>query len=64
MPDGRAIQASENARLSWSKLRDEAREYDILPNVEHNVLIGIGKVSGTEYYTLFMPGGKGVQLYD
>ena len=64
LPDGRAIQASEKAKLPWTKLRDKARECDILPSLKHNSLVSVGKLADAGYYTLFMPGGKGVKVYD
>jgi hypothetical protein len=62
--DGRTIQASEKVRLPWNKLRDETRECDILPNLEHNSLVSVGKLADAGYYTLFMPVGKEMQVYD
>ena len=64
LPDDRAVQASEKAMLPWNKLREKARECDILPSLEHNSLVSVGKPADAGYYTLFMLGGKGVQVYD
>ena len=58
LPDGRAVQASEKARLPCDKLRNKARECDILPSLEHNSLVSVGKLSDAGYYTLFMLGGE------
>ena len=64
MPDGRAIQASEKALLPWNKLRYDARKCDMLPGLQHNSLVSVGKLADTGYYTLFMPGGQGVHVFD
>ena len=45
-------------------MRDKARECDILPSLEHNSLVSVGKLADAGYYTLFMPGGREVQVYD
>ena len=64
MPDGRAIQASAKALLPWHKLRRDARQCDILPGLQDNSLVSVGKLADAGYYTLFMPGGQGVQVFD
>ena len=58
LSDGRAVQASEKARLPWNKLRDEVRERDVLPSLKHNSIVSVEKLADTRYYTLFMQGGK------
>ena len=62
IPDGRAVQASKKARLPWNKLRNEAREGDVLPSLEHDSLVSVEKLANAGYKTLFMPGGEGVQV--
>ena len=62
MPDGKAIQASGKAKLPWIKLRDKAKECDILPSLEQNSLRSVGKVADAGYYTLLMTEGKGVHI--
>ena len=52
MPDGRAIQASEKALLPWNKLRHDASKCDILPGLQHNSLVSVGKLADAGYYTL------------
>ena len=52
MPDGRAIQDSETARLPWNKLRDKTRECDIIPSFKHNSLVSVENYADAEYYTL------------
>ena len=64
VPDNRAVKTSEKARLPWTKLRNEARECDILPSLEHNSLVSVGALADAGYYILFMSGGKRVQVYD
>ena len=58
LPDGRAVQASEKARLPWDKLQKKVRECDILASLEHNSPVSVGKLADAGYHTLFMPGEK------
>ena len=64
MPDGTIIQATKKAILPMTQLSKEARQYDILPCLQHNSLVSVGKLADAGYYTIFMPGGKGVQVFD
>ena len=64
MPDGRAIEASAKALLPWHKLRQGARQCDILPGLQDNSLVSVGKLADAGYCTLFVPGGQGVQVFD
>ena len=57
MPDGTIIQATKKAMLPMTQLRKEARQYDILPGLQHNSLVSVGKLADAGYYTIFMPGG-------
>ena len=43
--DGRTVQVYEKARLPRNKLRDKARECDILPHLEHTFLVSEGKLA-------------------
>ena len=63
MPDGTIIQAIKKAMLPITQLRKEARQCDILPDLQHNSLVIVGKKVEARYYTIFMPGGKGVQFF-
>ena len=56
--------ASEKAMLPNKKLRDEARECDILPGLHKDSLVSVGKLADAGYYTIFMPGNQGVQIFD
>ena len=58
------MQASEEALRPWHKLRQGARQCDILPGLQDNSLVSVGKVADAGCYTLFMPGGQGVQVFD
>ena len=64
MPDGTIIQATKKAMLPMTQLRKEARQYDILPGLQHNSLVSVGKLADAGYYTIFVPGGEGVQVFD
>ena len=63
MPDGIIIQDTKNAMLPMTQLRKEERKCDILPGLQHNSLVSVGKLAKAGYYTIFMPGGKGVQVF-
>ena len=56
--------ASEKATLPNKKLGDEARECDILPGLHKDSLVSVGKLADAGYYTIFMPGNQGVQIFD
>ena len=58
------MQASEKAMPPNKKLRDEARECDILPGLHKDSLVSVGKLADAGYYTIFMPGNQGVQIFD
>ena len=62
VPNGQSMIASEKAMLPNKKLRDEARECDILPGLHKDSLISVGKLADAGYYTIFMPGNQGVQV--
>ena len=64
MPDGTIIQATKKAMLPMTKFHKEARQCDILPGLHHNSLASVIKLADAGYYTIFMPGGKGVQFFD
>ena len=64
MPDGTIIQATKKAMLPMTQFRKEARQCDILPGLQHNSLVSFGKLADAGYYTIFTPGGKGVQVFD
>ena len=57
MPDGTIIQATKKAMLPMTQLRKEARQYDILPGLQHNSLVSVGKLADAGYYNIFMLGG-------
>ena len=37
---------------------------DIIPGLQHNSLVSVGKIADAGYYTIFMPGGEGLQVFD
>ena len=64
MPDGTIIQATKKAMLPMTQLCKEARQCEILTGLQHNSLVSVGKLVDAGYYTIFVPGGKGVQVFD
>ena len=64
VPNGQSMIASEKAMLPNKKLRDKARECGILPGLHKDSLVSVGKLADAEYYTIFVPGNQGVQIFD
>ena len=64
IPNGQSMKASEKAMLPNKKLRDKARECDILPGLRKDSLVSVGKLADAGYYTILMPGNQGVQIFD
>ena len=64
MPNGQTLNTSFKAMLPNTTLNQKARECDILPGLQHNSLISVGKLADAGYCTIFMPGTQGVQVID
>ena len=64
MPDGNSLQASDEALLPIKSLRPETRACDMLPGLQHNSLVSVGKLTDAGYCTIFMPGNQGVVVVD
>ena len=63
MADGHPRAASERALLPNTSLRQEARQADLLPGLQHS-LVSVGKLSDSGYVTIFDAWDKGVTVYD
>ena len=64
MPNGQTLNTSLKALLPNTTLNQKARECDILPGLQHNSLVSVGKLSDAGYCTIFMPGNQGVHVID
>ena len=64
MPDGTIIQDTKETILPMTQLLKETRQCDILPGLQHNSLCSFGKLADARYYTIFMSGSEGVQVFD
>ena len=61
--NGTPMKASTQAMLPITQLRPEAREADIIPQLQ-NSLVSVSKLADNGYVTIFQPGGKGVAVFD
>ena len=64
MPNGQTLNTSFKALLPYKTLNPKARQCNILPGLQHNSLISVGKLSDAGYCTIVMPGNQGVQVVD
>ena len=64
MLDGTLTKTTEKATLLLTQLCDEARQCAVLPDLQNNSIISVGKLADAGYYTIFMLGGEGVQVLD
>ena len=62
MPTGNTANASEKGLMTENGLTEEAREVDVLPDLKHNSLITVSKLSDTGYTTVFQPNDGDVWL--
>ena len=62
MPNGQTLNTSFKALLPNKILNPKARQCDILPGLQHNSLVSVGKLSDAGYCTIFVPGSQGVQV--
>ena len=56
MTNGQTLSTSFKALLPDTTLNPIARERDILPGLQHNSLVSVGKLSDAGYCTIFMSG--------
>ena len=62
MPNGQTISTSFKTLLLNTALNPKARQCDILPDLQHNLLVSVGKLSDAGYCTIFMPGNQDVKV--
>ena len=63
MPTGNMANATEKGLLQNNELNAKARELDILPELKHNSLLSVCKLSDAGYTTVFHPGDGGVTVH-
>ena len=63
MPTGTTARTSNKALLINSKLNEQARELDILPELKENSLLSVCKLSDAGYTTIFHAGDGGVTVH-
>ena len=52
-----------NTLLTLNPVKEEAREIDVLPDLKHNSLISVSKLSDAGYITVLQPNDGGVSVY-
>ncbi len=63
LPNGSSIQTTHTAILPFESLSAEARKADVLPGLQPNSLVSVGKFSDAGYTTIFHPYGNGVTVH-
>ncbi len=63
LPDGSTIQATHTTTLPFESLSTEARKADVLPGLQPNSLVSVGKFANADYTTIFHPCREGVMVH-
>ncbi len=63
LPDGSTIQATHTTMLPFESLSTEARKADILPGLQPNSLVSVGKFANADYTTIFHPCREGITVH-
>ena len=63
LPDGSIIQATHTTMLPFESLSEAARKAEVLPGLQPNSLISVGKLANADYTTIFHPRGEGVTVH-
>jgi hypothetical protein len=63
LPNGSTIQATHTTTLSFKALSTEVRKADVLPGLQPNSLVSVGKFANADYTTIFHPHGEGVTVH-
>jgi hypothetical protein len=63
LPNGSTIQATHTTTLPFKSLSTEARKADVLPGLQPNSLVSVGKFSNVDYTTIFHPCREGVKVH-
>ncbi len=63
LPDGSTIQATHTTMLLFESLSTEARKADVLPGLQPNSLVSVGKFADADYTTIFHPRREGIMVH-
>ena len=63
LPNGKTINASHKMELPFPSLTAKARQADVLPGLQNNSLVSVGKLSDANYTTIFHLQGEGVTVH-
>ncbi len=63
LPNGSTIQATHTTTLPFESLSTEARKADVLPGLQPNSLVSVGKFANVDYTTTFHPCREGVTVH-
>ena len=63
LPNGTSINATHTTMLPFKELSQQARKADVLPGLQPNNLISVGKLADADYTTIFHPRGDGVTVH-
>ncbi len=63
LPNRSAIQATHTTMLPFELLSTEARKAGVLPGMQPNSLVSIGKFADTDYMTIFHPCREGIRVH-
>jgi hypothetical protein len=58
-----AMQATHTTTLPFKSLSTEARKANVLPGLQPNSLVSVGKFANVDYTTTFHPCGEGVTVH-
>ena len=63
LPNRSGIQATHTTMLPFESLSTEARKADVLPGLQPNSLVSVGKFGDADYTTIFHPRGEGITVH-
>jgi hypothetical protein len=63
LPNGSTINAMHTMELLLNALISNARKAQVLPGMQPNSLVSVGKLADTGYTTVFHPAGRGVTVH-
>ncbi len=63
LPNGSRIQATHTTMLPFESLSTKARKADILPVLQPNSVVSVGKFANADYTTIFHPSREGVMVH-
>ncbi len=61
--NGSTITATHTAELSFDALTNKASNAHVLPELQHNSLVSVGKLADADYTMVFHPAQQGVMVH-